>query len=106
MLYFQAYKDWWYAQFTQETTFHNTSAKLLDIKKTVSEWCSIVTEITIQSYDKKQRTGKKCMLKGSSQNVTVFFQMKLVSFGSDHPPTPPNESVKNRIQMYYKPNST
>jgi hypothetical protein len=25
--------------------------------------------------------------KGSSQNVS-FFQMKLVSFGSDHPPTP------------------
>jgi hypothetical protein len=35
-----------------------------------------------------------------------FFQMKLVSFGSDNPPTPPNESVKNRIPMYYKPNST
>ena len=33
--------------------------------------------------------------KGSSQNVTVFFQKKLVPFGSDHPPTPPNESVKN-----------
>jgi hypothetical protein len=24
--------------------------------------------------------------KGSSQNVTVFFQMKLISFGSDHHP--------------------
>jgi hypothetical protein len=35
---------------------------------------------------------------GIAQNV-IFFQMKLVSFGSDHPPTPENESVKNNTDV-------
>ena len=36
------------------------------------------------------------IVKGSSQNVS-FFQMKLVSFGSDHPPTPSKWKCEKQI---------